>query len=126
MRHIIAILAAMILLVGAILWGAPAAGIEGTWLGKAEVPNSGIDELTMVLTKTEKGYTGITSDSVGLLAKDTPLSDIKLEGDKLTFKFPLADGAMISATLKVEGDKMTGGWGHEAGDVGSLAFERKK
>ena len=102
MRHIIAILVAMILLIGAILWSAPAAGIEGTWLGKAEVPNSGIDELTMVLTKTEKGYAGTTSDSVGLLAKDTPLSDIKLEGDKLTFKFPLADGAMISATLKAK------------------------
>jgi hypothetical protein len=126
MRYIIAILAAMVLLIGAILWGAPAAGIEGTWLGKTDVPDVGTVELTMVLAKTETGYKGTISDATGIMDKDTPLSQIKLDGAKLTLQFPLADGAVVALSLKVEGDKMSGEWTHEQGSMGSLAFERKK
>lgn len=126
MRRLIALPAAALLLLGAVLWASPGDGIEGTWLGKAEVADVGIVELTMALTKTETGLTGLCSDSMGMLNKDTPLSQIKLDGDKLTFRFPLADGNLIVAALKVEGDKMTGSWTHEEGDSGALTFERKK
>ncbi len=67
----------------------------------------------MVLTKTKAGYMGLCSDSMGMLNKDTPLAQIKLDGDKLTFKFPLADGNLIMVNAKVEGDKMTGSWTHQ-------------
>ena len=49
-----------------------------------------------------------------------------VDGDKLTFQFPLADGNLIVVALKVEGDKMTGSWTHQEGDTGALSFERKK
>jgi hypothetical protein len=126
MRQLITVLAALILILGAVLWSAPAAGIEGIWLGKAEVPDVGIIELTMTLTKTETGYAGTSSDNMGMLNKDTPLAQIKLDGDKLSFQFPLADGNLITVSLKVEGDKMTGNWTHQEGDTGALSFERKK
>lgn len=126
MRHLIALLAALVLVLGAVLWAAPGAGIEGTWLGKAEVADVGIVELTMALTKTETGFTGVCSDSMGMLNKDTPLTEIKLAGDKLAFQFLLADGALIVVDLKLEGDKMTGSWTHQEGDSGALSFERKK
>lgn len=126
MRTLIALLVALAFVLGAVLWAAPAAEIEGTWLGKAEVPDVGIVELTMVLTKTETGFTGLCSDAMGMLNKDTPLAQIKLDGDKLTFQFPLADGNLIVVNVKVEGDKMTGSWTHQEGDTGAMSFERKK
>jgi hypothetical protein len=80
----------------------------------------------VVLAKTELGYKGTISDAVGVMDKDTPLSQIKLDGDKLTFQFPLTDGAIVAASLKIEGDKMAGAWTHQEGSTGLLAFERKK
>ncbi|MDD8026225.1 MAG: hypothetical protein PHI34_06915 [Acidobacteriota bacterium] len=126
MRKLIAPPIMMVLLLGIILWSGQAAGIEGTWLGKADIPNIGLDDVKMTLVKTETGYTGIISDEAGTIVKDTPISKIKLDGDKLTLQFPLAEGGMIEATLKVETDKMTGEWVLDQGNSGSLSFERKK
>lgn len=103
-----------------------AVDIVGTWLGKAEVPDMGIIEITVVISKTETGYAGTINESSGMIASDTILSDIKLDGDKLTFNFPLADGAIIDNQLKIEGDKITGTWTHPEGSSGALSFERKK
>jgi hypothetical protein len=104
-----------------------AVDLVGTWLGKAEVPDAGIVEMTFVVSKTETGYTGvIISDSMGLITPNTAVADIKLAGNELTFNFPLADGAKIDNLLKIEGDKMTGTWTHPEGDSGPLSFERKK
>ncbi len=100
--------------------------VTGTWVGKTEVPDIGAVTLTLVLKKTETGYAGTLNDDMGVLAKDTPLTKIKLEGDKLTFAFPIADGGTVEADLKVEGKKLTGLWIHEAGGSGALAFEPKK
>jgi hypothetical protein len=113
-------------LAGTVLANTQAAGIEGTWLGKADIPSIGLDEVKMTLVKTETGYTGIISDEAGTIVKDTPISKIKLDGDKLTFQFPLAEGGMIEAALKVETDKMTGEWVLDQSNSGSLSFERKK
>jgi hypothetical protein len=119
---IIILLAAM----AGLLAYATAPDIAGTWIGKTEVPNVGVDELTLVITKTTTGYSGTFSDAQGVLNKDSEITAVKLEGDELSFDFPLADGTPMVAKLKVDGDKMTGTWGHPEGDVGTMTFERKK
>ncbi len=103
-----------------------AADFAGTWNGKTEVPDSGIDELVLVLVKTEAGWSGTVNDSIGIIAKDTPLADIKVDGDKITFTFPIVDGNIIDNRLTIAGDRMTGEWVHPEGDSGTLEFERKK
>lgn len=128
MKTRILIGAGLILLAHAFIAAASPAAVDiiGTWLGKAEVPDVGIVEITVVISKTETGYAGIINEPSGMIAADTVLSDIKLDGDKLTFNFPLADGAKIDCLLKVEGATSTGTWTHPEGSSGSLSFERKK
>jgi hypothetical protein len=105
---------------------AAAPDITGTWIGKTEVPNAGVDELTLVLKKTPTGFTGTFSDTLAQVDKDAAITEVKLEGDDLSFNFFLADGTAMIAKLKVDGDKLTGTWGHPQGDVGTMTFERKK
>jgi len=100
--------------------------LTGTWIGKTEVPDSGTDEVTLVLKKTETGYTGIVNDSLAVIAKDTEVKEINLDGDKLFFAFPLADGARVVIKVTVAGDKLTGFWEHQEGDTGAIEMTRKK
>ena len=44
---------------------AAAPDITGTWIGKTEVPNAGVDELTLVIKKTATGFTGTLSHAAG-------------------------------------------------------------
>ncbi len=103
-----------------------AADFAGTWNGKTEVPDTGVDEIVLVLIKTEAGWTGTINDSLGVIAKDTPLADIKVDGDKITFTFAIADGNIIDNRLTIAGDRMTGEWVHPEGDSAPFEFERKK
>jgi len=100
--------------------------IIGTWLGKTEIPDAGLDELTMVITKTETGYAGLSSDTLGYLAPNSEMREIKLDKAELTFSLPLVDGQTVYLKLAVEGDKMTGTWTTAEGDMGAIAFEKKK
>ncbi len=100
--------------------------VVGTWLGKTEVPDQGPDELTLVIAKGEDGFSGALVDTLGLIAKDTPIKDIKLEANDLTFHFPLVDGMEISIKMAVDGNTMKGAWATPEGEMGALVFERKK
>jgi hypothetical protein len=120
----IVLLAALIVVCLAAL-AAPLA-IEGTWLGKTEVPDRGPDELTLVLTKTETGYAGKFTDSLGVMPPENEISAVKLEGDDLTFNFSIGDGTVLAARFKVEGEKMTGVWVHPEGESATMTLERKK
>jgi hypothetical protein len=114
----------LLLFLGAAI--ALAQNIEGIWIGKTEVPNQGTDEITMVLKKGDAGFTGTISDSLGVLAKDTELMDLKVEGAEITCRFPLVDGAMIFVRMTVDGDKMAGLWEHQEGDTGAITLEKQK
>ena len=105
---------------------AAAQDITGTWIGKTDVPNAGLDELTLVIKKTPTGFTGTFSDTLAQVDKDAAITAVKLEGDDLSFNFALADGTAMIAKLKVDGDKLAGTWGHPQGDAGTMTFERKK
>jgi len=105
---------------------AQAADFAGTWLGKTEIPDVGVDELTLVMEKTESGFKGKLTDTLGMLTPETELRDVQTTGNEMTASFNLADGAAVKFKLNLEGDKMTGIWEHQAGGAGTLEFARKK
>jgi hypothetical protein len=103
---------------GLVFWGmfslvaplAHGADLSGIWLAKFEIPNQGgMDELTLVLKKADKSYTGIISDSMGYIPKDTPLANVKLVENELSFSFKAMGGTLeLAVKLTVAGSKMTG------------------
>jgi len=99
----------------------------GTWLGKSEIPGAGIDDFILVFAKAEGGLTGNITDTLGMIEKETKLSEIKPGANKtVTFQFPLVDGMMIFCSLAFEQEKMTGTWQSPGGNTGKLEFVRKK
>ncbi|MBN1225017.1 MAG: hypothetical protein JXB23_17345 [Candidatus Aminicenantes bacterium] len=103
------------------------ADISGTWLGETEIPDQGTDELTLVLEKSEDGYTGILSDSFGMLM-ETECEDVEFKEDLLKFNFSIYDGyatMAVSITLKVEGNTMTGHWETDDGSSGEITLEKQ-
>jgi hypothetical protein len=97
----------------------------GLWVGITEVPEQGPDQVTLTITQVDGAYAGSMFDSLGMVAK-TDLRDVRFADGMLTFGFSLNDGAQMTMTLKVAGDKMAGEWRHPEGDVGAIIFERKR
>ncbi len=102
--------------------------LSGTWEGPTEVPGSPEPvQITLVLQKIDGEYSGTFTDSLGF-AEEAELKDIEFKDNTLTFNFTIFNGfeyAMIHATLSVEGNKMSGNWGSEDGNSGSLELEKK-
>jgi hypothetical protein len=105
---------------------AAAPALVGTWLGRSEIPDQGIDDFVLVFTKTETGLAGTVTDTLGLFEKETKLAEIKVDGDKVSFQCSLADTTSVTCVLTVDKDKMTGTWSHSEGDIGKVEFARKK
>lgn len=101
------------------------ANMEGKWNGKMAIPNFGTYEMTMVLEKTDSGYKGKVNDTVGYIAEDTEIQDIKIEGNQLSCWFDLTDGTIVNLTLTADGDTMIGEAEREGGIV-SCVFVREK
>lgn len=101
--------------------------LSGTWEGKTEVPDAPEpNKLTVVIEKIDGEYSGTINDSLGF-AEDAEMEDIKLEGYTLTFSFTIFDGfeySTIYATLKVEGNRMSGNWESEEGTSGPVELEK--
>ena len=104
--------------------GAP--GFEGTWIGTAELPDQTLDEVTVVLEKTETGYKGKVGDALGVLAPETPLTEVSYDGKQLKLMFPTAEGVVITILMKPEGEKLVGMWTNEEGESGKVELARKK
>ena len=102
--------------------------ISGTWVGETEVPDMGVDEMTLILEKEEGDYTGIISDSFGML-DETECEDIEFKDSNLSFNFSIDDGystMTVYITLTLEGDTMTGYWETEDGGTGSIKLGKKE
>jgi hypothetical protein len=99
--------------------------LSGTWVGTTQIPDGTVDEVTLVLKKADTGYTGTVSDSLGLIAGNTDINDVKLEGSDLSFTLYLADGNLITIKLTVTADKLTGQWEHPEGSTGTLELLKK-
>ncbi len=106
---------------------ANAADFSGTWLGKTNVPSLGPDEITIVLKNEKDSYTGlVVLDTLEIIVPDTPIQNIEVEGNTVTFMFPLIDGAMLSCNLTLEDDKLDGYWTHPSGSKGVFVLEKKQ
>jgi len=101
-------------------------GFEGTWIGTAELTDQTIDEVTVVLEKTETGYKGKVGDALGVLAPETPLTEVSFDGKELKMIFPTAEGVVITILMKPEGEKLVGMWTDEEGESGKVELARKK
>jgi hypothetical protein len=97
----------------------------GTWVGTTEVPDQGADGVTLTIAKSDGGYTGTMTDSLGMVAREA-LRDIEFAEGMLTFGFALTDGTAMKMKLKIAGDRMAGEWQHPEGDIGAITLERKK
>jgi len=106
---------------------ADAADFSGTWMGKTNLPHFGPEVFTLVLKKEKDANTGmVVVDSLDIVKPDTPIQNIEVEGDVITFTFPLVDGTTLSCHLTFEGEKMKGYWSHSAGARGIIVFEKKE
>ena len=83
--------------------------------------------MTLILKKGPAGYSGTIGDSLELIAKDTPISDVKLDGVVLTFAFPLADGGVrVTVKMEIKGDRATGGWATSEMEMGTFVFKKER
>jgi len=105
---------------------APAPNFAGTWIGRTDVPDVGPDQVTLIVKKVEAGYAATISDSAAVIADNTAARDLKVNGETISFWFPLASGETVSVQLTITGDALSGAWTHESGQTGSLTFERQK
>ncbi len=100
---------------------------SGSWLGKTNLPHFGPDEFTLILKKEKDSYTGmVIVDSLDIVKPDTQIQNIEVEGDVITFTFPLVDGTSLSCHLTFEDEKMNGYWSHSAGARGMIVFEKNQ
>jgi hypothetical protein len=98
--------------------------LTGTWKGKMHIPNFGPYEMTMVLEKTDAGYEGTVSDTMGYIAEDTPIQELQVEGNHLSCWFEMTDDSICYMNLTEEDGIMTGE-AERAGGVVSCVFVRK-
>jgi hypothetical protein len=101
---------------------------SGTWLGETEVPESGVDKITIVIEKNDEQYSAVISDSVGMFY-ETKCEDLEFKDDILKFHLTVDDGYQsmsIYVTLTVDGNTMSGYWETEDGGSASIKMERKK
>ena len=57
------------------------------------IPNFGPYEMTMALEKTDSGYEGTVSDTIGYIAEDTIIQELKIESNQLSCWFEMTDEA---------------------------------
>lgn len=103
--------------------------LSGKWEGLTEVPDvPEPDKMTLVLEKTDEGYSGTVSDSLGMIQEEE-IEDVEFEDSTLTFNFTFYDGEQyitVYLNLTVEEDKMSGYWETEDGTSSSIELERIK
>jgi hypothetical protein len=88
---------------------AQTASLAGTWIGKLEIPNLGSSDITLVLKATKSVYTGTLTDSAGWWAKEAEISEVKIDGNNLSFSTTTVEGSMVIIfRLTAAGDKMAG------------------
>jgi hypothetical protein len=104
----------------------------GTWLGKTEVPEAGINDMTLVIQKKTDAqtkavtYLATLSDVMGYIPPGTEAGEVKVEGSEMTFSFYIFDGTLISGKLTLKDDVLVGAWMTPEGVGAPMRFERKK
>ncbi len=103
--------------------------MSGTWEGTTEVPDAiEPDTVTLVLEKTDSGYSGTVNDLMEL-AQNAEIEDVEFKDNTLTFNITVWTGEgylKVYLTLTVEGDKMSGHWEAEDGSYAPIELKRVK
>lgn len=116
----------LVMILSAGLIFAASEDLSGTWEGGTYVDGNPVT-LTLVLTKTESGYTGKMSDDVGF-TQDTEIENVKLEGKEMSFSFTADNGSdylTVFVKVTIEGDTMTGTWESEDGNSGEVEMKKQ-
>ena len=102
--------------------------LNGTWIGKTDIPGVGTVDMTLVLKTAEKSYGGtISIDHNGTeIQPDTEIRDVTTDGGKFSFVFPLTDGSLVLMKLVVAGEQMMGHWEHPSGSTGAVELVKTK
>ena len=105
-----------------------APNLNGTWVGKTDIPGVGTVEMTLALKRAEKSYGGTISidHNETEIQGHTEIRDVTTDGEKFSFVFPLTDDSLVLVKLVVAGDQMTGQWEHASGSTGAVEFVKKK
>ena len=106
----------------------PAVDWAGTWTGSIDTRGMGVDTITLVLKKADKTYAGTIDDSLGLIEKNTAITEVKLEGDEISFSFKAVGGSMdFMMKLTAKGGRISAQLMNKAvGEWGSFeSFSRK-
>lgn len=101
--------------------------LTGTWEGSTFIPNSGDDQVTLVLNKDGEAYSGTVTDSMGL-ANESALENTAYTDGTLSAEFTIFNGSeymKIKLRLKLNGEFLVGGWESEDGNTGSFELKRK-
>ena len=104
------------------------ADIVGTWKGTSQLSiTEDPNDITMIIEKGEKGYSGNITDSFGYL-NETPMENIELNSDTLRFTFYVEDeGVIINNIIIVDKDEMEGELEGGGGEVtGTYSLKREK
>lgn len=125
----IVVLAALSLLAGSAAAQAPKKpAVVGAWFGTAVVGDGSQVEITVVIDKTETGYTGKLSDTSGMVP-ESQLREIVFKDNKLTFEFDLVQGTgtmLIKIELVLENETLKGVWFDPDGNSGAISLALKK
>lgn len=103
--------------------------LSGTWVGETTVPDAGqSDEVILVLEKSESGYTGTITDTMGLIP-EVAIEDVTWEDNTLIFTFLATTGyetITVSMNLTYEDGRLVGYWQTDDGTSGDIEFQRKE
>ncbi len=86
----------------------PTTDWAGIWTGSIDTPGMGVDTITLVLKKADGIYTGAVEDSLGLVEKNTAISEVQVDGDEISFSFKAMGGSMdLMMRLSASGDSIS-------------------
>ena len=130
MKKTMSFLASIALLLGLTFTAGLGQGMDlsGTWQGTTEIPDSQeVDEVILVLEKTEQGYTGTLTDSLGF-AQHEEIENIEFEDNNLSFSFTIFNGEdylQIVMHLTIDSENsMSGYWELEDGSSSSIQLKK--
>ena len=86
--------------------------LTGVWEGHAILDNGELDPLAITFTHKDGKMSGTVTDEFGLLT-NSPLINLKLKGNKVTFSLEIEDqSGFVDVNLRgiIEGSKITGEW----------------
>ena len=106
----------------------PAVDWAGTWTGAIDTQGLGVDTVTLILKKADKTFTGTIEDSLGLVEKNTAITEVKLDNNEISFSFKAMGGSMdFVMKLSANGDKISARLMNKAiGEWGSFESISKK